>query len=69
MARKKVEGRILKWMTVTICDVLDWIQVPQDRPQWQGSAIVTRDWQIQNSLLKSWKLEKNNCSKHKKNPQ
>jgi len=34
MARKKVEGRILKWMTVTICDVLDWIQVPQDRPQW-----------------------------------
>jgi len=40
-------------MTVTICDVVDWIQVPQDRSQRQMSAIVTMDWQIQKFLLKS----------------
>jgi hypothetical protein len=30
LAGKRVEGRIVKRMTMTICDV-DWIQVPQDR--------------------------------------
>ena len=30
---RKKSRREKKWMTVTIFDVVDWIQVPQDRSQ------------------------------------